>query len=352
MHKLFLVIYTFVGVVLYCSCAKQNYYIYAHTKRDDVGNYIIKWEVRPEMDGRVDLFVSDDPNSYPAHPFVSEEINKQVAKYVTLDNVSRKFFMLVFDRKDIVVTGARVIPTFGPFNLRDIGGYPSSNDTYVRWGKVYRSGRMDKMSYRDSLMVQRLGIRTRLLLLDGQSIPGEFKDDIPSVLLNSSLNLDRNELLQQILAGKATVKEVKLANQNYLHQLAFHNKAQFAMALQYLLETKNYPILISDQWGKDRVAYLMMLIQCILNINRGYILDDYLQSNDLLTVAHLIPGGYQLSNSQQEALTEFFRCRSRDINKLFADIEKHYGSVSKYLEKELNFTMAQQVRLRQILLQY
>ena len=334
------------------SCAKQAYYIDTFTNRDEVGNYVIKWEVRPGMEGRVELFASDDPYSFPTRPFATESIGKQVSTYITEDNFSRKFFLLVFDRDEMVVAGAKVIPTFGVTNLRDIGGYQALSGEYVSWGKVYRSGRLTNLSYRDSLMVDRLGINTRLILSDMRSptVLPSSTGSMKSYLLRADRDNDRMELLRKVLAGEADARDVRRANDRYLRHLAFNNVAQYRTALEYMNEKRRYPILISDSWGKDRAAFFIVMIQSILNMNRSDILDDYLMSNNLLQVERMVPGGYRMDPSIQEALTEFFRCRSDDLNEIISEIERKYGSMGKYIEKVYGFSLSQQNHLRSLLL--
>lgn len=334
------------------ACAKQAYYIDTYANRDEVGNYVIKWDVRPGMEGRVELFVSDDPYNYPTRPFATESIGKQVATYVTKDNFSRKFFMLLFDRTEMVVTGARVIPTFSVSNLRDVGGYQTIGGQYVRWGMLYRSGRLTKLSYRDSVMIDRLGIRSRIVLADtpGGVSGGFYPDDLASSTLMADEDQNQTEILRKILKGEIDAQGVQKYRVENLKRLAYHNVKQYKAAFEQLLVTKHYPILVSDTWGKDRVAFFMMLVQSVLNMNRGDILNDYLVSNQLLQVERLVPGGYALSPSMQEALTEFFRCKSNDLNQIMTDIERRYGSIPKYMEKVYGFGASQQARLRSILL--
>ena len=59
----------------------------------------------------------------------------------------------------------RHIKLTGQANFRDLGGYQSSNGRTVKWGKVYRSGRLPKLTKDDVDQVANLGIRTVISLL-------------------------------------------------------------------------------------------------------------------------------------------------------------------------------------------
>ena len=54
----------------------------------------------------------------------------------------------------------RHIPLDGQPNFRDIGGYTANDGRQVRWGTVYRSGELNKLSDRDLDRLAELGIRT------------------------------------------------------------------------------------------------------------------------------------------------------------------------------------------------
>ena len=55
---------------------------------------------------------------------------------------------------------SRAVPLDGQANFRDIGGYATADGRTVRWGEVYRSGRLDDLSESDVARLDSLGIRT------------------------------------------------------------------------------------------------------------------------------------------------------------------------------------------------
>ncbi len=71
---------------------------------------------------------------------------------------------------------ARAVPLEGQANFRDIGGYQTADGRTVRWGEVYRSGRLDRLSDSDVDRVDSLGIRTVVNLLT----PAEIEHEGPT----------------------------------------------------------------------------------------------------------------------------------------------------------------------------
>lgn len=54
----------FASVILLVGCSSNAPDIRAICLRDDIGNYVIKWETDPVMEGIVKMTVSDNPGSF------------------------------------------------------------------------------------------------------------------------------------------------------------------------------------------------------------------------------------------------------------------------------------------------
>lgn len=54
----------FASVILLVGCSSNAPDIRAICLRDDIGNYVIKWETDPVMEGIVKMTVSDNPDLF------------------------------------------------------------------------------------------------------------------------------------------------------------------------------------------------------------------------------------------------------------------------------------------------
>ena len=70
------------------SCSSNEPTIHTNCQRDEIGNYILKWEITPSMEGTVSITVSDDPARFdgPATKYVN--IQDGVTTYVTNTSAS------------------------------------------------------------------------------------------------------------------------------------------------------------------------------------------------------------------------------------------------------------------------
>ena len=149
----------FASVILLVGCSSNAPDIRAICLRDDIGNYVIKWETDPVMEGIVKMTVSDNPDLFTNEsPIIYANIKDGVATYITNDNISRKYFRLSFNDKSPRIIGARSAVMDSVQNFRDLGGYTSTNGKTVKWGKVFRSGELSSLSEWDSIRLDNLGI--------------------------------------------------------------------------------------------------------------------------------------------------------------------------------------------------
>lgn len=355
MHRSFTTILVFIlSILSLSSCAKKAYYnIDTRTDIQPEGNYVIRWQVNPGMKGEVEIYASTDANTYPVQPFVVESIGKEVTTYKSsAQGYTQQYFLMVFAGREMRVVAHREVPTKSVTNMRDFGGYMTTDGEQVKWGQLFRSARLKSLTPHDSVVIGSVGITHQLMLADtARSKPHEL--DLPAIdgiTLMPDMETNTMHLRQQIYNLQMDVPGVEGIYSQLFQIYAYQNANQFSTALHYLLDPAHYPILISDEWGKDRTAFLVMLVQSALNVSRADILNDYLISNQLLPVEQLEPNGLTYPLMVQEAITEFYRCRANDLHAIMYDIERRYGSVGQYMDKVLHFSQEEQQKLRKLLL--
>ena len=77
----------FACVTLITGCSSNSPEIRTLCLRDDIGNYILKWETEPQMEGILKMYVSDDPESFNRSlPAGYANIKDGVTTYITNDN--------------------------------------------------------------------------------------------------------------------------------------------------------------------------------------------------------------------------------------------------------------------------
>lgn len=349
-----IVIPSICSVLLVACSHKPRTDIDTVCQRDDIGNYIIKWETTPEIDGSMELFVSNEPSFSKNSTSVSvTPINEGIATYVTNDNITRKYFCLVFNKKSKIIISSRNLPMDSVQNLRDMGGYITSDKKHTtKWGKVFRSGELSQLSNPDSLRLDNLQIKTIIdLRSKGESTVSPDAYSKAKIIKIAIPDNDTYQLDERLREGKIKMRDGLLYLQDTYLQYIDNYSDYFAQALQVFVDKKNYPILFHCTLGKDKSGFLAAMLLSAAGIDRDEIRADYMDSNNYIDVSRMASVAIGLNNDAQEAMTIILSANDELLDIVFDKITKEYGSVDKYLEKVMKLSHKDRVRIRENLLE-
>ncbi|MDF9830585.1 tyrosine-protein phosphatase [Parabacteroides sp. PF5-6] len=341
-----------ISTVTLTGCSLHAPDIYTLCMRDGIGNYIIKWETNPPVDGTVNIYVSDNPEKFnKTAPVLQAPIHQGATTFITTDNVTRKYFKLVFNEKYSQVVGARSVPLDSVPNLRDLGGYFNNRHKMIRWGRVYRSGDISNLSILDSLRLNKLGLKTVIDLRSKKEMT-ESPLVLPDInIIKAPLTIgDLTDLQPYLQAGRIRKGDAVVYMQDTYLKFMTENNAAFAEALRLFLDKDNYPILFNCSLGKDASGFLSALLLAALSVPEETIMQDYLASNDYMIVNRYASFARDLSQDSQEAITAILSANESYINPLLLRIRKDHGGMNNYLETVLEFTDKDQDKLKDILL--
>jgi protein-tyrosine phosphatase len=257
--------------------------------------------------------------------------------------------------------GERRIALAGAENFRDLGGYRTADGRTVRWGRLFRSDHLARLTPPDVVRVGGLGLR---LVCDLRT-PGEQEghgDLLPvpppsvAALPVDFPPLDPNRVRRRLLAGDVPAgtfaRLLTEANESYAGALA----PQFADVLQRLATASApLPALIHCNGGKDRTGFAAALVLLALGVPRATVLEDYLLTN-----------AYTARTTRRRARLVFlasrFAVRPREMYALLearapyleaglAAMEARAGSIDAFLRDVLGLTDPLRDRLRDALLE-
>lgn len=333
------------------SCSSNEPTIHTNCQRDEIGNYILKWEITPSMEGTVSITVSDDPARFdgPATKYVN--IQDGVTTYVTNDNFDRKYFCLNFNGQYRHVVGSRSVVMDSVQNVRDLGGYTNPKGKTTKWGKVFRAGQIGHLSEWDSIRLNNLRIKTIIDLRpqwEQDTLPCGYKRaEVISIPIESQ---NSREVVQRIQNGEIRKGDAFLAMQDEYIQFVSRNSDAFAKALRLFQEPRRYPILISCSFGKDQSGFLSMLLLNLLDMDPETIQKDYMSSNDYINTGLFAQWASQLSSDSQESVTVLLMAHEELIDILKHQVEKEYGSLDNYIKQRLRLSEKEQNKIKEILL--
>ena len=268
----------------------------------------------------------------------------------------------------------RVLQIDGALNFRDLGGYRSVDGRQVRWGKLYRSAQLDRLSEQGIHELAQLNLRTVIdLRFSGETqrfptirkaVPGaeifSWHDEIDQEAGDKStkIKLGWRDSLES--RDPAQVREAMRIN--YPQKLYSHRAIYRKMLLR--LSEGRTPLVFHCAAGKDRTGVAAALVLSLLGISEQQIVDDYLLTQRELenkmetwfaggATGHDEYQGFQNSLAKQpkELLKPIFDADVNYIKTLLDYVSTTYGSFSQYTEQKLGLDLRVQDTLRDHLLE-
>lgn len=356
--KLFLVVvklknisFLLVSLVFYgCASTVQ---ITSVAEKNEEGNILLKWEVSPEQEGNIDIYSSSDDVSIENFtPIKTTAISDQVTEISISNPDARKFFILKANSVYSGIVSNRVIEMGKVKNFRDLGGYFNKNNNQLKWGKVFRSGDLSSATLYDQERIRRLDIKT---IIDFRSEKSKSKYPI---LIHPSINkislpvvlMDLEIMIEQIDEENMSRSSAISYVQNSYVGIVENNKKEFKEMFNIMIDENNYPVLLVGSLGKDRVGIAAFLILYALDVSDATIIEDYMLSGKLINISSIFESPHTMSEQIQEAVTALLSVNSSYLFYAIDHIKSKYGSIDRYLEKELNLTQEKRKKLRAILI--
>jgi protein-tyrosine phosphatase len=254
----------------------------------------------------------------------------------------------------------RRLPFFGARNFRDLGGYETSPGKHVRWGVLYRSDSLHKLTRRDLSRLSDLDLEW---IIDFRS-PRE-KEDWPDRLpagmrarlveipiIDSSAQIYQRSSRDEILKNLKNIDPAKYLTETNV-QLATCFSAEMSKFAGLLLASSGRPILFHCTAGKDRTGFAAAIILRMLGVPQDVVMEDYLLTNKYFYTAQRrnlfllrLLKGRQIAG----VVSGMLKADSAYLSTAFQAIDQTYGSFENYVQEALGLTVQDIDRLKEIYL--
>lgn len=165
----------------------------------------------------------------------------------------------------------------GVVNFRDLGGYPSRFGGAVRFGRVFRSDRLDRMTVADRARYEQLGIRTIYDLRRSEErevAPDPFPNE--HVCIISALEANGHPKLGEEPPESDGADLLRLLYRGMLD----HAGRDIGRVFRGIADPRVAPVLFHCTAGKDRTGMIAALLLEWLGVPRELVLDDYEVTNE------------------------------------------------------------------------
>jgi protein-tyrosine phosphatase len=248
----------------------------------------------------------------------------------------------------------RFLPLERGHNFRDLGGYRTDDGRHVRRGMIFRSGSMSDLTEDDVEQLARLGI---VCICDLRTTsertkhPTRWHDATRVRMLARDYDHSEGSLASLTMGDGKEVRGRMISLYRRLHE---EQRDTYA-ALFDRLVAGEAPLLFNCAAGKDRTGVAAALILSALGVPREAVIEDYVLSDrysEPLFALLCSNPRYGLSeDTPRETWLPMTRAFPEYIEAMLDTLDKGYGSVETYLDKELGVDRAAIVRLRDTLLE-
>lgn len=218
------------------------------------------------------VFVSNDPDD----PGTDVRAPDAPGRAVIARTKDRQYIHLFDPGGGFTVAAQRCLDMDGPDNFRDLGGYPTQDGSSTRWGRVFRSDRLDGLSADDQGVIESLGVSTVFDLRSNAEVAAA-PDRLPSTVTHVHLPMSSDvaqhrSMLARIVDGTLTKFDDDDMAAGYLNMLEGFG--------DYFIEVVNtvaagHRILFHCTAGKDRTGVMAMVLLGLAGVPEPYLLDDY-----------------------------------------------------------------------------
>lgn len=237
----------------------------------------------------------------------------------------------------LVYNAHRAVVLQGASNFRDLGGYRGAAGKTVKWGHIYRSADISKLTDAD---LQTLTARHIATVCDLRG-PDEIKtspDRLPAGATYVNLPAGSEN------TGSASMMLARVANRDSMMRAFYsrtdHLKAKYKPMFDQLLALDNdKALLFHCTAGKDRTGVGAALVLSALGVDRATILKDYAATDE-----------YWKGNREQimqmmakqgmdpKATQAMLAANPAYLHATFDAIDRQYGSMDNFLAQEMELT--------------
>ncbi|MBX0326439.1 tyrosine-protein phosphatase [Oscillochloris sp. ZM17-4] len=257
----------------------------------------------------------------------------------------------------------RRIPFDGARNLRDLGGYPAAGGRAVRWGALYRSDHLGRLSARDLRWLRALELA---VVVDFRSsaeraespnrLPGGhgIREIALPIFDNDAGAITGSAFKARILRGDVADIDAATMLITAYESFATTFTPVYRQFVAEVVAARGSPLLFHCTSGKDRTGFAAAILLRLLGVPEEVILADYLRSKTYSLAAHR-RDLLLLRLLQGPAIGSLVRTllgvEEGYIQAAFAAIDGAYGSFDAYARDGLGLREADIAGLRDSLLE-
>ncbi len=229
---------------------------------------------------------------------------------------------------------ARRMPLPGTRNVRDVGGYTTSNGSWTRWGMLFRGDALHALDDAGRAQLAGYGLRT-VIDLRTAAERAAYPDRLPprvrvaAVPILDSLGGTSGKRVAAGGEGTARLPDLAGSYQFFVDKRG----SRIARAIAELAQPGALPAIVHCMAGKDRTGVVIALVLSVLGVHDDVIASDYAATDIFLGAEYRAAAAARAAARGMDG-TQFaglLACRPELILDLLTYVNDIYGGADAYL---------------------
>jgi len=317
-------------------------------------------EIRWNEDARglnLSVFRGDSPESIEGNTPIAHVTQGSSVILTRLAADRPHFFKLVASGGGSLIVGERRPIVEGCPNLRDLGGYETTDGRRMKWGRIFRSSNLGRLTEKGLGQIRRLGInlvcdfRTEA---EARKLPNRFPGSEAVGYVRLPIQhgeFEPTSVFDRIKKGDFDWISEDFMVQGYIESVE-RCPDVWAALFNLLADRRHRPLLFHCTGGKDRTGAAAALILLALGVPSETVVADYALSDGYnvdvrkAIYDHLRPFGVDIAKVEP-----YFTAPESRIRALLEHVDARYGSAVDYLVKRAEVSEKTIARLKEDLLE-
>ncbi|MDF2433363.1 MAG: protein-tyrosine phosphatase [Mucilaginibacter sp.] len=227
----------------------------------------------------------------------------------------------------------------GAANFRDLGGYTTTDGHHVKWGKIYRSADISKLTEADLDLLKKLNINYDVDLR-GHQESAQASDKLnpgTDYILCPAGSDSLSTMMKGMILAKGVAGGDSVIINDFYSKTTYLGDRYRPFFGKLLSLPDNQSLVFHCTAGKDRTGIGAALLLYILGVPYKTIVEDYTATNYYRKDENkkAIDGMVKYMHIDKDVAGEMMLAKKEYLDAAFAAIIKRYGSVDAFLRTQI-----------------
>jgi len=308
-------------------------------ERVDPKTLRIEWDPLAS-DPKISIYAGESPDAIETTQPTAQISGQNYVDLPGLNAAIRYYFRIVSEGDPEISAAERRVPMEGTLNFRDLGGYRTTDGHHVKWGRIFRSDGLARLTAQDHSLLKQMRIK---LVCDFRA-PDEVEKSPNKLPPDGSIRTQELPVVSHEFDTVAIMERIKKGDTDWINESLMidgyirnieSSAAIWGTVVNNLTDPQKRPLVFHCTAGKDRTGVCAALILLTLGVPEEVVIEDHQLSNIFL--APFLPKMtkyLQQFGVDIEEVMPYLVAPKAAIVAVLERIHTQYGTADRYLNSK------------------